>query len=473
MNPHEIWNSALSLLRSQMSPATFETWLKPSEGLAFDEETLLIGVANNHAKQWLTERLNGELEAALETVAGQKLAYRFVTHTPSGQTSLVEPSPDQETSSSIRATNSKSNSAAQSPNSAGFQQSVLPDPGEQGPIPKAPRLNPRYNFDTFVVGSGNRLAHAAAQAVAEHPAERYNPLFIYGGVGLGKTHLLHAIASASLARGKHVIVISSETFTNELINSIRNRSTEEFRGVYRAADVLLVDDIHFIAGKESTQEEFFHTFNAVHGAGGQIIMSSDRPPQAISTLEDRLRSRFQWGLQVDIEPPDLETRIAILRDKNARHPQPVSDRVLALIASAVQRNVRELEGALNRVVAYAHANGLPLNEETATKALSDLMIQRDPPDLETVIDAVALYFGLDKAELLGRGRAARISEPRQIAMYLMREETESSFPAIGNALGGRDHTTVLHGCDKISRLIDKDPKLRRDILQLREKIYAD
>ena len=450
MDPRDLWSAVLAQLRGQMSPATFDTWMRPTTGLDLSGDTLVIGVPSSYAEDWITQRLNGTLSATIAAVAGSPLACRFVVTSGDGI-----PNGD----------GSKTSASA-------MEQVRLPDPEASAPMAGKLRLNPRYTFETFVVGPGNRLAHAAAQAVAEFPAAHYNPLFIYGGVGLGKTHLLHAIAHVALMRGSQVRMLSSETFTNELINAIRSQGTEAFRQTYRAADVLLLDDIHFIAGKESTQEEFFHTFNAVHGADGQIVVTSDRPPHAIATLEDRLRSRFQWGLLVDVQPPDLETRIAILRQKNLRQAQPVSDAVIQLIAQAVQQNVRELEGALNRVVAYTQVNRLPLTTDVAARALEDLMIRRAPPDPEAIIRAVASHFGLERDELLGPRRSARIVEPRQVAMYLIREETEASFPAIGALFGGRDHTTVLHGCDKISRLVEQDPKLRRDILQLRQRIYG-
>ncbi|MCB0215105.1 MAG: chromosomal replication initiator protein DnaA [Chloroflexi bacterium] len=450
MSPNEIWQQALTQLRQQLPAATFDTWLRATEGLALQNELLVVGVPNAFVQDWIEQRLNGRVEATLQQVAGTALACTFVVAGPT----TAEPA------------------RAQARAEPRFEQPRLPEPSASSPPSAEPKLNPRYTFDSFVAGSGSRLAHAAAQAVAEHPADRYNPLFIYGGVGLGKTHLLHAIGHAAIQRGLHVIMVSSETFTNALINAIRGHSTEAFRTVYRAADVLLVDDIQFIAGKESTQEEFFHTFNTVHGAEGQIVMTSDRPPQAIATLEDRLRSRFQWGLLVDIEPPDLETRIAILRDKNARHARSVPDGVLALIAGAVQQNVRELEGALNRVVAYADCNHLPLNSETAQQALSDLMIRREAPGLPQILRIVGNFYGIEEDVLKGRKRTAQIAEPRQVAMYLMREEADASFPAIGAAIGGRDHTTVLHGCEKIARLIEQDAKLRRDVMQIRERMYA-
>ncbi|HQZ69734.1 MAG: chromosomal replication initiator protein DnaA [Anaerolineae bacterium] len=451
MDPKALWQAVQTELRSKMSPATYDTWLRPTIGLDISGDSLVIGVPSTYAEDWITQRLNGALTSAIESVVGSPLGYRLVV-TPGGGAE----------DSSLKG------NGGQRP----LEQARLPDPEASAPTAGQLRLNPRYTFETFVVGPGNRLAHAAAQAVAEFPASHYNPLFIYGGVGLGKTHLLNAIAHGALQRGRKVRMLSSESFTNELINAIRSQSTEAFRQTYRAADVLLLDDIHFIAGKESTQEEFFHTFNAVHGADGQIVVTSDRPPHAIATLEDRLRSRFQWGLLVDVQPPDLETRIAILREKNLRQPQPVSDAVIQLIAQAVQQNVRELEGALNRVVAYTQVNRLPLTAEVAARALEDLMIRRAPPDPQAIIRAVAAFYVLERDELLGPRRSARIVEPRQVAMYLIREETEASYPAIGALFGGRDHTTVLHGCEKIRRLTEQDPKLSSDILQLRQRIYG-
>jgi chromosomal replication initiator protein len=452
MNPHDLWQLALGELQRQMTRPTFETWLKPTQGLSVDGDTLVVGVPTTYAKDWLDKRLRPTVEQAVADVAGMAMACSFVVRQPA----LDERWP-----------------AGRMPAQAALAaQPGLPTAGATLVVPPIPALNARYTFDTFVVGSGNRLAHAATQAVAEHVAARYNPLFIYGGVGLGKTHLLHAIGHSAVQRELMVLLVSSEKFTNDLINAIRTHSTEEFRAVYRAADVLLIDDIHFIAGKESTQEEFFHTFNALHGADRQVVLTSDRPPQSIATLEDRLRSRFQWGLQVDIAPPDLETRMAILRAKADRQGYPVSDSVIDLIANAVQQNVRELEGALNRVIAYAQCHHQPLTLDTARRALADLMIRREPPAWTTVVRVVSEYYGLSEAELLGRSRTNKVAEPRQIAMYLLREETDSSFPAIGDVLGGRDHTTVLHGCEKIGRLMEQDAKLRRDIIQIRERLYA-
>jgi chromosomal replication initiator protein len=319
------------------------------------------------------------------------------------------------------------------------------------------------------VGNSNRLAHAAAYAVAHKPAEAYNPLFLYGGVGLGKTHLLHAIGHVPLKKNLRVVYISSETFTNDLINSIRNQTTEEFRLKYRYIDVLLVDDIQFIAGKESTQEEFFHTFNTLHAANKQIVISSDRPPKAIITLEERLRSRFEWGLIADIQPPDLETRTAILRFKAESQPIFIPVEVIDFLARKIQSNIRELEGALNRVVAYTNMTASPLNVELAMAALQDITPHR-PPSLQEIIMAVADFYGLSVEDLQSPRRSKAVALPRQVAMYLAREETDDSLLEIGMALGGRDHSTILYGHEKISSLAEEDP-LRRDLLSIKELLY--
>jgi chromosomal replication initiator protein len=333
-------------------------------------------------------------------------------------------------------------------------------------------MNPRYIFDAFVVGSGNRLAHAACLAVAEKPARAYNPLFLYGGVGLGKTHLLHAIGNACQARGLSVLYVSSEEFTNDLITAIRTHTTQAFREKYRSMDVLLVDDIQFIAGKESTQEEFFHTFNTLHGQDKQIIVSSDRPPKALITLEERLRSRFEWGLTADIQPPDLETRLAILRTKAERTGRHVPNEVLTLIAERVQSNIRELEGALNRILAFADLSGSPLTPELVEVALADLLPQRSDVEPERIIELVAREWQVSIDDLRGRDRSQKVAQPRQVAMYLLRKETDASLPQIGEALGGRDHTTVMYAIEKISGEIETKTDLRKRVVSVKQQLYG-
>jgi chromosomal replication initiator protein len=352
----------------------------------------------------------------------------------------------------------------------GTNPDAAPDPVSGSASPPA-NLNLRYTFDNFVVGPSNRLAHAASIAVTDDPAGSYNPLFVYGGVGLGKTHLLHAIGHLCQASRLRVVYVSSEDFTNDLIEAIRSHTTDAFREKYRTADVLLVDDIQFIAGKERTQEEFFHTFNALHGTGKQIAVSSDRPPKALSTLEERLCSRFEWGLIADIQPPDLETRIAILRFKASASDAPVPDEILYFIADRIQSNIRELEGALNQVMAMSQLTQQPLTLEVAEIALSSLLPRRNTLTAEQIIGAVANYFDVQVTALEGRSRSKAIARPRQIAMYLMREETGASLPQIGAMLGGRDHTTILYGCDRITDLIEEDADLRRAIVTLRQRLY--
>ena len=336
-------------------------------------------------------------------------------------------------------------------------------------------LNTRFTFDRFIIGSSNRLASAACMAVADHPAQAYNPLFLYGGVGLGKTHLLHAIGNAALERDPeiNVLYVSSEKFTNDLINAIRRQQTEEFRIRYRNIDILLIDDIQFIAGKDATQEEFFHTFNTLHTAGKQVVMTSDRPPKAILTLEERLRSRFEWGLIVDIQMPDYETRTAILRTKAEQLTVDVPANVIDFLAQRIQSNIRELEGSLNRVVAYAKLNGTAVTIESAQSALSDLLDTSHKKRVtgEVILRTVCEFYGVDLRVLQGRGRSRNIVGPRQVAMYLLREETDASLVDIGAMIGGRDHTTVMYGCDKIAEEIDTDQRLKQEINAIRERLY--
>jgi len=337
------------------------------------------------------------------------------------------------------------------------------------------RLNPRYTFDAFIVGNSNRLAHAASLAVAEAPGESYNPLFLYGGVGLGKTHLLHAIGHQGVQTGLAVLYVSSEQFTNEIINAIRYRTTEEFRAKYRSVDILLVDDIQFIAGKESTEEEFFHTFNSLHEMSKQIVICSDRPPKAIVSLEERLRSRFEWGLIADIQPPDLETRMAILRVKADLLHYHVPDEIIAYIAGRVQNNIRELEGCLNRLMAYQQLHHMDLTMDVARAAMSSLGNDNRESHLNSrqIAQAVAEYYHISLEAMCGKQRDKHIVMPRQIAMYLIRQETQASLLEIGQLFGGRDHSTVLHACEKIERAVNLNPSLRREIIAIREQLMRE
>jgi chromosomal replication initiator protein len=429
-----------------MTRATFDTWLRGSGVIAFEDDTFTVYVRHGYAVDWLQNRLMPIIRRTLQRHAGSQVDVTFTACSPEPEENLVlVPETVPEEILSIQ--NEQSTEANGRPSTD---------------------LNPRYNFETFVVGTNNRLAHAASLAVIENPAHAYNPLFIYGGVGLGKTHLLHALGHSAKQRGKTVLYVSSEWFTNDLINAIRSQETEEFRAKYRNKDVLLVDDIQFIAGKERTQEEFFHTFNTLHGAGKQIVVSCDRPPKALVALEDRLRSRFGWGLIADIQPPDFETRIAILRAKAEASATSVADEVLTYIARKIPSNIRELEGALNRVVAHANLMHVPLTLDTAQTALESILAHSIELSPQQIVSAVAQHYSLSEAELLGRSRKRIISVPRQLAMFLIREETDASLPQIGDILGGRDHTTILHGCEKIGSQIETDEHLRRDWLAIRQ-----
>jgi chromosomal replication initiator protein len=449
MNPEQAWQAALGQFQLEMNKATFDTWVRDARFLSYDNGVFTIGVANGHARDWLEDRLTGLARKILTGIWGQPVEVKFEVGKPELSDELEAAEEDE----------------------------LVPSPAGEGavialpPRPTGNNLNPRYTFSSFVVGNSNRLAHAASLAVADNPAQAYNPLFLYGGVGLGKTHLLHAIGNQCIENGSMVLYVTSEDFTNDLINSIRSHTTDAFREKYRRIDVLLIDDVQFIAGKESTQEEFFHTFNALHGQDKQLVISSDRPPKALVTLEERLRSRFEWGLTADIQPPDLETRLAILRSKSERLGRHIPPELLEIIARRVQSNIRELEGALIRVLALSDLSGTPIGPELVESALTDMLPKNRRIAPAAIIDAVAVQFGIEREKLLGRERSKDVVLPRQVAMYLIREETNASLPEIGNAMGGRDHTTVMYGCDKINDLMEQDDKLRRQIMFIRQQLY--
>ncbi|NLT42581.1 MAG: chromosomal replication initiator protein DnaA [Anaerolineae bacterium] len=446
MEAAQLWQTAQGELQVQMTRAMYDTWLRNTEALSLEDGVLTVSVRNSFVKDWLENRLLDTVERVVASVTGQPLALQFV----------VDGGEREEAGAGLMAPAEPARS-----NGAGRERQ-----GRMGSM-----LNPRYRFENFIVGPSNRMAHAASQAVAEHPATAYNPLFIYGGVGLGKTHLLNAAGHVPQERGYTILYVSSEEFTNDLINSIRNHTTDQFRDKYRSIDVLLIDDIQFIAGKEQTQEEFFHTFNTLHTANKQIILSSDRPPKAIPTLEERLRSRFEWGLTVDIQPPDLETRTAILRAKAEGLSVVVPPAVLDLIAEKVQSNIRELEGALNKVVAQAKLLSTPLSAALAEQVLTEMLGTKVVVDIPDIVDAVCKHYRLPAQAIYGRSRRADIALPRQIVMYLARAETNASLPQIGEALGGRDHTTVIYANDKISGLIESDQDIRRDVMAVRDLLF--
>jgi chromosomal replication initiator protein len=448
VNAHKQWQATLGELQLQMTRATFDTWLRGSQVISYEDGLFTVYVRHAYAVDWLQNRLLAVVKRTLQRHAGPDADIKFTARAPDRDENLImvpETVPDEPERDQPK----RSHSANGRPSSV---------------------LHPQYTFDSFVVGTNNRLAHAASLAVTENPAHAYNPLFIYGGVGLGKTHLLHALGHTAKTRGMSVLYVSSEWFTNDLINAIRSQKTEAFRLKYRNTDVLLVDDIQFIAGKERTQEEFFHTFNTLHGAGKQIVVSCDRPPKALVALEDRLRSRFGWGLIADVQPPAFETRMAILQAKAEGCSSLVPDEVLAYIARKIPSNIRELEGALNRVVAHANLMHAPLTLEGAKRALDSILSHMVDLSPERIVKEVAQHFSLSEKELTGRSRARAVSVPRQLAMFLIRQETDASLPQIGQILGGRDHTTIMHGCDKISSQIETDERLRRDWLTIKQTL---
>jgi chromosomal replication initiator protein len=446
MNASQAWQAAQGQLQVEMPKATFDTWVRDAELLAYEDGSFVIGVNNAYARDWLESRLKSTTTRLLTGMMNRTVEVRFVvwqaTQPAEQLTVSVEPEAEDE------------NGPNPQTNSDDFA------------------INPRYTFDTFVVGPSNRLAHAASLAVAENPARAYNPLFLYGRVGLGKTHLLRAIGNAAHQKGLQVLYVSSEEFTNDLIHAIRTHTTQAFRDKYRRTDILLVDDIQFIAGKEATQEEFFHTFNTLHGQSKQLVITSDRSPKGLMTLEERLRSRFEWGLIADIQSPDYETRLAILRTNAERMDKSIAPEVLETIARRMQSNIRELEGALNRIVAYAFLRGIPLTADVVDSALADLVPEPQPLEPEQLINAVAEIFEVTYERLLSRDRSREVALPRQVAMYLLRRESQLSLPQIGGLLGGRDHTTVMHGCEKVTELLEQDERLRRQVDSLREQLYG-
>ena len=451
MDAKHVWRAALGELQVSLSPANFETWLRDTNLVEVDDNLFRIAVPNGFAKDWLETRYRSLILQTLARIVGYSVQVEFVIR----EASTVD---------------APSGPAAPS-------QQVRLEPGRVGGEGGSSNLNPRYTFANFIVGSANRLAHAASLSVAERPGHAYNPLFLYGGVGLGKTHLMHAIGSQVIAKfpRKKVVYATSEKFTNEFITSIQQGKIDEFRARYRRIDLLLIDDIQFIADKERTQEEFFHTFNTIHEDGKQIVLSSDRPPKQIITLEERLRSRFEWGLIADLTAPDLETRIAILRAKAEEMGVPITSDVIEFIARKVVSNIRELEGALNRIVAYASMSSTPISIELAQAVLANVIYNPKKRQVtpERIARVVSDYYGVPMDALQGQKRDRAIVVPRQIAMYLMREETDVSLLRIGAELGGRDHSTVLHACDKINRETAANDELRREIAAVRELIYAD
>lgn len=547
-DPDAVWQMLLSEFALQMPSATFNTWVRDTWVVAYEDGEFIIGLPNAYARDWLENRLRNKIKRALGSFIQRSVQVQFRV-CPRTVSDPVDAQPvplyaanaapmDDTTTTAypmntavtddsrhVKADKSEPHEqigAIDGPSASDMDAEIPPYPVSSLPqqqpngvesrsqgLPMAANaaspssiadntnrplrtgagvqqdyygahdvlaaqipLNGQYTFDTFVVGSHNKLAHAAAEAIAERPGQSFNPLFVYGGVGLGKTHLLHSIGHRAKQAGFHMLYVSSEQFTNELIGAIRSQSTEEFRNKYRRVDILLIDDIQFISGKESTQEEFFHTFNHLHASGRQVVLSSDRPPRMLATLDDRLRSRFEGGLQTDIAQPDFETRVAILQSKANRMAAAVEHSVLMMVAERVDSNIRELEGALNRLIVQARLMHSPLTLSVATTILDNLAPERTVCTPETVIQIVAEHFQLKSADLCGRKRTKEIAGARQIAMYLLREEHALSLPAIGDLLGGRDHSTIRYGIEKIGEDLHEDETLRQSLATLREKIYA-
>lgn len=435
----DYWADALTIIEDEMADLPFSTWIRPLTPVRMTDNTLVLRSPEETGRDIIESRYSGILENALQKVTHKK--YQIKLLLPEELNGAHQPAAVQK------------------------QENLLSN------------LNPKYVFDTFVVGNSNRFAHAASLAVAQTPFKAYNPLFLYGDVGLGKTHLMHSIAHYILDHnpGMKVLYASSETFTNELINSIREDKNQEFRDKYRNIDVLLIDDIQFISQKERTQEEFFHTFNALHTANKQIIISSDRPPKEIKTLEERLRSRFEWGLIADIQQPDYETRIAILQKKAEKDGLVVPNQVFEIIAKAIHSNIRELEGAMTKVIAYATLTGQTISPELAQDAIKDFCKEKERPivSVEYIQEVVSSYYGITVADMVGTKRSKNISDPRQIAMYLSRKLVSLSLLKIGEKFGGRDHTTVMHGCDKIVSMMESDAGLKQTVLDLEKRIKGE
>lgn len=474
MNSQQLWDATLGELELELSKANFTTWFKNTFLLSFEEGVVTIGVPNDFTKKWLETKYHQFIVKALRRISDDDI--RSVEYTISSKpkgtaaptaTPVKEEQPEEPVTKAPTISQKDKNTVtiSQAP-----RQTTLPQThaGSMG-------LNPKYTFDNFIVGKKNELAHAACLAVAEKPGSVYNPLFIYGGVGLGKTHLMQAVGHMVREQkaDTKILYVTCETFTNEFIKAVGEGQAEQFKDKYRSVDILMVDDIQFLAGKEGTQEAFFHTFNHLHQQNKQVILTSDRPPRAIPTLENRLISRFEGGMIVDVNTPDLETRIAILKLKCAQKNYVLSDDILQFIASNVQNNVRELEGALNRVIATQQLKKTKPTLESAKELLSSYSQgpKRGAITAKKILSTVSSFFDIHLNDLTGNSRKKELVVPRQIAMYLMREEINASYPNIGQELGGRDHTTAMHACQKIKKILDEDEKMVEDINLIKERLY--
>jgi chromosomal replication initiator protein len=461
MTAEHLWTSCVAVLRTRIADAAWKTWFETAWPIEFRNGTFILGVPNGVARERIESRYGDLVRSVIGEVAGQASDLVIEVHT------------DRAGHGAGR--------------TAGAADNVLPDivavPGDSaaGPlaeqrVPDELPMNPKYSFEAFVIGASNRFAHAAALSVAETPARSYNPLFIYGGAGLGKTHLLHAIGHyvRENYQALRVRYVSTETFLNEFVDAIRMNTTTVFKRRYRECDVLLVDDVQFMENKEGLQEEFFHTFNTLHGSGRQIVISSDRPPRSIATLEDRLRSRFEWGLITDVQPPELETRLAILRKKAEGERTPMPPEVLEYIATHITQNIRELEGALIRISAFASLNREPLTQTLAERVLGDLITSNEPRPVtpRAILEATSEMFEFTADELCGKSRSRPLVTARQISMYVFREMTDLSYPAIAREFGGRDHTTVIHAVDKIATLMKEKRSIYEQVTELTHRVKS-
>ncbi len=479
MNTHELWQAVLGELELSLSKANFTTWFKNTFISSLDGERVTISVPNTFTKAWLEKKYNPSILKSIQSVSSlpiKDVVYKVDVRPQ--MKAAVQP-PPQQIQEPMPSPNVSSNSASfqqagnmQAGTVSASRTSVATRPAQNTDN----KMNGKYTFDTFIVGKGSELAHAAAVAVAENPGTKYNPLFIYGGVGLGKTHLIQAIGNQVLTRenSAKILYVTCERFTNDFINAVKSGRGKDFKDTYRNVDVLLIDDIQFLTGRDGTQEEFFHTFNALHQANKQVVLTSDRPPKQIPALEQRLISRFEWGMMADISSPDFETRMAILETKCKERSYDLDADIINFIADTVQSNVRELEGALNKIIAYHQFK----NQRPTLESSKALLSSFGPAQIhknvtaKNLIQTVASYFDVTVADMLGRCREKRLAFPRQIIMYLMREELRSSYPTIGAELGGRDHTTAMHAYDKISKEVANNQKLQQDLEQIKQRLYA-
>ena len=457
MTNNEVWQAVLAEFELKVSKANFTTWFHNTGVASFDDGHVTVCVPNTFTKSWMEKKYNSDIIKSLERVTGKPV--KRIEYKVENVKSIEE-----------YECTSKSQPIISSTKNPVYSQRPAQMVSQFG-------LSPKYTFDSFIVGKGNELAHAAAQAVAEKPGETYNPLFIYGGVGLGKTHLLQAVGHAMLKNNPNlkILYVSSEKFTNEFVSAVKEGRAKEFKDRYRGVDLLLIDDIQFIGGKEQTQEEFFHTFNELHQQGKQVVLTSDRPPKAIPSLEDRLRSRFEWGMIADVSPPDMETRVAILQTKCQEKNFSLDPSLTQMIADAVQSNIRELEGALNKIMAYHQLKNIPPTKDSIKYVLSTFETEsiKKTKTPREIIAEIGDFFGVNVEDILGKSREKRLSYPRQIIMYILRHELKMSYPAIGAELGGRDHTTAMHAHTKISTDLEKDMKLKQELEAIKQRLYEE